>query len=152
MLGREDLLEQLEIDEIGKEGKDGGHTNLNAAKKFLETNQIHFTRKVLLLYDCETGKKDEKFDFVFVRCIPKNTDNSKAKKGIENLFPVELFEKKFYKERSKISDYGEKNIIQNFDKEEFCKYICQTRRKKDDFLKFEELLIPILDEFLSTKD
>ncbi|NEN88935.1 MAG: AAA family ATPase [Okeania sp. SIO3H1] len=148
LLGHQDLLEQLEIDEIGKEGKDGGDTNLNAAKKILVNNQSHFTRKVLLLYDCDTEKKGENFDSIFIRCIPENTENNKAKKGIENLFPVELFEKRFYKDRPKTGDYGEESIIQKFDKEEFCEYICQKRREKDDFLKFEELLIPIIEEFL----
>ncbi|NEP87106.1 MAG: ATP-binding protein [Okeania sp. SIO2C2] len=148
LLGHQDLLEQLEIDEIGKEGKDGGDTNLNAAKKIMVNNQSHFTRKVLLLYDCDTGKKREDFDSILIRCIPENTENNKAKKGIENLLPVELFEKRFYKARPKTGDYGEESIIQKFDKEEFCEYICQKRREKGDFLKFEELLIPIIEEFL----
>ena len=151
LLGRADLLEQLKIDEIGKVGKGGGERNLDSAKKFLENNQSHFARKVLLIYDCDTRKKDEDFDSVFVRCIPKNNDNSKAKKGIENLFPIELFEKRFYKKIPKTGDYGEENIIETFDKEEFCEYICPIRRNKDDFLKFQELLIPILEEFISIK-
>lgn len=148
LLGHQDLLDQLEIDEIGNKGKDGGHTNLSDAKKILVNNQSHFTRKVLLLYDCDTGKKGEKFDSIFIRCIPKNTDNSKAKKGIENLFPVELFEDRFYENIPKISDYGKKYSIPKFNKMKFCEYICQKRREKRDFLKFKELLIPIIEEFI----
>ncbi|NEO55274.1 MAG: AAA family ATPase [Okeania sp. SIO3B5] len=148
LLGNQDLLEKLEIDEIGKEGKDGGDTNLNAAKKILVNNQSHFTRKVLLLYDCDTGKKREDFDSIFIRCIPKNTENNKAKKGIENLFPVELFEDRFYENIPKISDHGKEYTIPKFNKIKFCEYICQKRREKGDFLKFEELLIPIIEKFL----
>ncbi|NEP82879.1 MAG: AAA family ATPase [Okeania sp. SIO3B3] len=148
LLGSKDLLEQLEIDEVGKEGKDGGDTNLNAAKKILVNNQSHFTRKVLLLYDCDTGKKGEDFDSIFIRCIPKNTENNKAKKGIENLFPVKLFEDRFEEDIPKISDYGKKYTIPKFNKMKFCEYICEERREKDDFLKFKELLIPIIEEFL----
>lgn len=148
LLGHQDLLEQLEIDEVGKKGKDGGKSHLDVAKKFLETNQIHFTRKELLLYDCETRKQKEKVGSIFTRCIPENTDNITSKKGIENLFPVELFEDRFEEDIPKISDYGKKYTIPKFNKMKFCEYICQKRREKDDFLKFEELLIPIIEEFL----
>lgn len=154
LLGHKALLEQLEIDEVGKPGKEGakggGHTNLDAARKFLENNQNRFPRRVLLLYDCDTKKNAENIDFLSIRCIPQNTQNTKVTKGIENLFPIELFEEKFYQKRSKSTGDGGETIISEFRKQEFCEWVCQARSEKNDFLQFEALLIPIIQEFLST--
>jgi len=154
LLGHTDLLEQLEIDEIGKPGKEGakggGHTNLDAARKFLENNQSRFPRRVLLLYDCDTRKEAENVGSLSSRCIPQNTKNTKVTKGIENLLPVELFEERFYQRRIKQTEYGGETIINEFRKQEFCEWVCKQRSEKSDFLQFEALVVPILREFLST--
>ncbi|YAF94151.1 MAG: AAA family ATPase [Nodularia sp. CChRGM 3473] len=155
LLGYTDILEQLEIDEVGKPGKDGsqggGHTNLDAARKFLENNQNRFPRRVLLLYDCDTKKEAKDVGSLSSRCIPQNTHNTKVTKGIENLLPVELFEERFYQIRRKQTEYGGETIISEFRKQEFCEWVCKQRSKKEDFLKFEALVVPILKEFLSTE-
>lgn len=154
LLGYTDLLEQLEIDEVGKPGKGGtrggGHTSLDAARKFLENNQSRFPRRVLLLYDCDTKKEAEDVGSLSSRCIPQNTQNTKVTKGIENLLPFNLFEERFYQKCSKPTEYGEENIISKFLKPEFCKWVCEQRSEKNDFLQFEALVVPILREFLST--
>lgn len=154
LLGYDHLLKQLEIDEIGKAGqagtKGGGQTNLDAARKFLENNQNRFARRVLLLYDCDTKKEASTVGFLFSRCIPHNSENKKVSKGIENLFPAELFEQRFYTKRTINKEYGEENIISEFRKQEFCEWICKQRRDCNDFRQFKELLVPILEEFLST--
>lgn len=155
LLEHTDLLEQLEIDEVGRSGKDGlkggGHTNLDAARKFLENNRSRFPRRVLLLYDCDTGKGSEDVGSLSRRCIPQNTHNTKVTKGIENLLPVELFEERFYQKRSKPTEYGGETIISEFRKQEFCEWICEQRSEKEDFLQFEALVVPILREFLSAQ-
>lgn len=155
LLGHADLLEQLEIDEVGKPGKEGakggGHTNLDGARKFLENNQSRFLRRVLFLYDCDTRKEAESVGFLSTRCVPQNTQNTKVTKGIENLLPIELFEEKFYTKRSKMTEYGGETIISEFRKQAFCEWVCQQRRERSDFLQFEALLVPILREFLSTE-
>ncbi|MHC5672772.1 AAA family ATPase [Nostoc sp.] len=153
LLGHKDLLEQLEIDEVGKSGKEGskggGHTNLDAARKFLENNQSRFPRRVLLLYDCDTGKKAEDVGSLSSRCIPQNTHNTKVTKGIENLFPVELFEDSFYEERSIQTPYGGETTVRDFCKPKFCDWVCKQRDESNDFIHFEELVVPILQEFIS---
>lgn len=156
LLGHKSLLEKLEIDEVGKKGKDGGHTNLSDAKKFIQANQSQFPRKVLLLFDSDTNKhqktnkqlNNEDVCSISIRCIPQNIENNRVPGGIENLLPSNLFIDKFYDTKTKLNNDGGKNIITKLKKEEFCEYICQTRREKDDFLKFKELLIPIIEEFL----
>lgn len=152
LLGHTDILEQLEIDEVGKPGqegaKGGGHTNLDAARKFLENNQSRFPQRVLFLYDCDTKKNVEDVPSLSSRCIPQNNQNTKVSKGIENLLPVELFEERFYRKQNKKTDYGGENIISDFQKQDFCDWVCQTRREKKDFLQFEESVVKILREFL----
>jgi len=154
LLGHIDILEQLEIDEVGKPGKKGaegsGCTNLDTARKFLENNQNRFPRRVLLLYDCDTNKKAENVGSLSIRCIPSNTTNTKANKGIENLLPFELFEDCFYKEdKTPTGDGGEK-IVRQLKKKIFCEAVCQRTEEKY-FIQFEALLVPILREFLSVE-
>jgi AAA domain, putative AbiEii toxin, Type IV TA system len=100
VLGHSDLLEQLEIDEVGRSGSEGtrggGHKNLDAARSFLENNQTHFSRSVLFLYDCDTKKKAESIGRLLIRTVPETSERSRAIKGIENLLPTELFEDRFY--------------------------------------------------------
>ncbi len=155
LLGHRDLLNQLEIDEVGKPGKEGakggGHTNLDAARKFLENNQSRFPRRVLFLYDCDTNKKAETIDSLSIRCVPQNAHNTEVTKGIENLLPVVLFEERFYTERKEKTGIGKDRIIPELQKKELCEWVCEQRRKKEDFLQFEELVIPILKEFHSTQ-
>jgi AAA domain, putative AbiEii toxin, Type IV TA system len=156
LLGHENLLEKIEIDEIGKAAKDGvkggGQTNLDSARKFLENNINRFPRKVLFLYDCDTKERIEKvvdIGSLSSRYIPQNNLNIKVTKGIENLFPSELFEEKFYQEKTTTKGYGDESIIREFRKPDFCKWICEERKEKNDFLQFEKLLIPILQKFIS---
>jgi hypothetical protein len=156
LLGYENLLEMIEIDEIGKAAKDGakggGQTNLDYARKFLENNINRFPRKVLFLYDCDTEEKIAKvqdFGSLSSRYIPQNSFNDKVTKGIENLFPSELFEERFYQEKTTTKGYGDESIIREFRKPDFCEWICQERREKSDFLQFDRLLVPIIQKFIS---
>jgi predicted ATP-binding protein involved in virulence len=155
LLEHTDILEQVNIDQVGRSEKGGstagGHTNLDAARKFLENNRSRFPRRVLLLYDCDTKKGSEDVGSLSIRCIPQNTDNTKAIKGIENLLPIELFEERFYQKDRKQTGNGGENIISKFRKQDFCQWICKERSEKKDFLQFEALVVPILREFLATQ-
>lgn len=152
LLGYTDILEQLEIDEVGKAGKDGakggGHTNLDAARKFLENNQSRFPRPVLFLYDCDTKKKSESVGSLLIRGVPQNTENTSVTKGIENLLPLELFEDRFYTERRDKTGIGRDIIIPELQKKKLCEWICQERKEPKDFIHFETLLVPILQDFI----
>lgn len=85
-----------------------------------------------------------------IRCIPQNTTNTKAKKGIENLLPVKLFEEVFYDTTPKDTGDGGEIITKKLNKKKFCEAVCQ-RAEKEDFIQFEALLVPILREFLSVE-
>jgi predicted ATP-dependent endonuclease of OLD family len=155
LLGYTDLLEQLEIDEVGQPGvkgsKGSGYKNLDNAYNFLENNPKYSSRRVLLLYDCDTTTEKKNVDLLSTFRIPKNPHNTKVTKGFENLLPVELFEERFYQDKKHKTEYGGENIISHFCKQEFCEWVCKERGKREDFFQFEALVVPVLKEFLSAQ-
>ena len=110
------------IDASGNE-TNTGFTALNKAKEFLIAQGG--TVKTLLLYDCDTNKKDENFGNIFVRHLPKYENTKKMNKGIENALILDAVDiKKFYSTKPTIGDYGEEKIISEFDKMSCCDFIC----------------------------
>ncbi|MCU0516329.1 MAG: AAA family ATPase [Oscillatoria sp. Prado101] len=153
LLGHSDLLEGLEIDEIGQSGKEGtkggGQANLDIARKFLENNKSRFPRWVLLIYDCDTKKKSENVGRIWIRSISQNPDNTKATKGIENLLPTDLLKDDFYNKVQRQSGDGGEITETKLQKDDLCQWVCHQRRNRDDFLEFDSLLVPIIREFFS---
>lgn len=151
LLGRQDLADALDIEWVGAQGRQGplntGHKGLDHTKNVLGANPDLTSRKVLLLYDCDTNKPAEDSGRVSVRSLPKNEDNTKARKGIENLLPDELFEARFYPATTKIGDYGERKTFEEFDKTAFCRWVCEERRQTNDFERFSSI-ISIFEVFL----
>jgi hypothetical protein len=153
LLGEDHLDESIDIEFVGidddKGGRHGGKDGLNHFRNVCEANPWLAQRKVLLLYDFDSNKPDETFGNIYVRTIPKSTFASKADAGIENLFPNELFEDRFYKKQIKEGKFGAKNTIIDFDKREFCKWLCEDRKNPEDFKAFKAV-IAILRDFFAT--
>jgi hypothetical protein len=152
VLGKNKLLEQLDIEWVGTsigKGKsiNTGDSGLNSTRDVLLANPQFLTRKVLLIYDCDTKKPDEDHENLKIRKIPQQ-NNRKVKKGIENLFPDHLFTENFYVNKSKYGDYGEEIKFQEFQKMKFCEWICTQRQQAKDFADFV-LIVNILKEFIS---
>ena len=121
VLGKEELLNSLDIEFVGIEDDNGktrfgGDTGLNHFRNTYEANPTLYHRPILLLYDCDTQKPSEQIEKLWVGSIPKNTENTKINKGIENLFPIALFRDEFYSSKVEIGDYGEKKTIEDFKK------------------------------------
>jgi len=150
LLGENDLLESLEIEFVGIEEpsgtRHGGDTGLNHFRNVCEANPSLLKRPTLLLYDCDTSKPQEQVGLLWARSIPKGTTDSRAKKGTENLLPASIFEARFYRERIYEGDFGEKKLIQEFDKTGFCKWICDERKNAADFAGFHAV-VEILKAF-----
>lgn len=150
-LERTDILEKINVEWVGKRNGQGpintGVSGLNNTRRVLEANPSILKHKLLLLYDCDTGKTREDIGLISIRAIPKNEENAKVKKGIENLFPMKLFDERFYEQREEVDDYGAPKIIGDFKKVEFCKWICTGGKTASNFQKFS-VIIEILDEFL----
>lgn len=149
LLGRRDLADALDIEWVGAQGRQGpvntGQKGLDHTRNVLGANPDLTNRRVLLLYDCDTNKPAEDAGQVSVRSLPKNEGNAKARKGIENLLPAELFERRFYPSRTIIGDYGERRTVEEFDKMGFCRWVCEERKQADDFDGFSSV-VAILDE------
>ena len=153
LLGEKEILAQVDIEWVGisiGKGKsiNTGHGGLKNTRDVLVSNPKFLTRKVLLIYDCDTDKSNEDHELLKIRKIPQQK-NRKVKKGIENLFPDHLFTEEFYLPKTKYGDYGEQNQIQEFQKMDFCKWICEQRKQADDFVDFK-IIIEFIKDCLGT--
>ena len=146
-------LDCIEIDEIGVTTEDGqvtfsGEKNLDKGFDFLKHNLNAITRKILFLYDCDTSINKEVVGAIVKNKVPLNTGNSKVKKGSENLLKEELFTEEFYSVREIPDAYGGSNTKRSFDKNKFCDYIYENINDPTVFDKYEELVFPIIEDFL----
>jgi len=153
--GKDEWLASIEIDEIGVTTEDGqvkfgGESSLEKGFEFLKHNVNAINRKVLFLYDCDTKTQNQRVGNVMKAKIPLNEYNKKIKKGSENLLKEELFTENFYITKEKISDYGALSIISGFEKNAFCDYVYENIDNPAFFDKYEELVFPIIEEFLSS--
>ncbi|PZO44484.1 MAG: hypothetical protein DCF19_01670 [Pseudanabaena frigida] len=152
LLGKTKILDLVDIEWVGASVGQGksintGDSGLNNTRDVLLSNPKFLTRKVLLLYDCDTKKQSADYDNLKIRSIPRQ-ENRKIKKGIENLFPDHLFTKEFYTPKTKIGDYGEVNQIQEFQKMRFCTWMCSQKKDAKDFADFK-VIVDILNDFLN---
>lgn len=152
LLGRNDLLESIDIEWVGTyTGKGNGTLNsgdsgLNNTYKVFKANPSMLKAKLMLLYDCDTNKEDKIDGNIVIRRIKKNEENKICKKGIENLLPDIVFEEKFYNTISTTDDYGAKSSHSTLEKVKLCEYLCEEKKSKDDFYKFD-CIVSMLDEF-----
>ena len=156
LLEEDELINSLDIEFVGIEDNNGkthfsGYTWLNHFRNIFEANTSLYRRPILLLYDCDTQKENEQVgedERLWIRSIKQNTENTKMKKGSENLFPIRFFEEefKFRKEYYSKKPKEDGGHVENLDKPKFCEWICENGTK-DDFEKFKEV-VEILTEFL----
>ena len=144
LLGKEELLDSVDIEPVGNKTHPGGKSGLNRFRNVYEAKSSLFHRPILLLYDCDTNKQTEQVGQLNVRAIPRNAENDKVKNGIENLFPEDLFEDRFYSECPR-NDGGS---VKELAKTKFLDWICE-RKNPDDFAKFDSI-VQILEEFSET--
>ena len=151
LLMEEELLNSLEIKPVGDEGGDGdrggGESGLDRFRDVYTVKSSFFHQPILLLYDWDANKDPREIEKLWIRQIPKNIEDTAEKKGIENLFPSDLFEERFYEEKPKKGIHGKSNMIPEFKKLEFCKWICEERRNPTDFEGFKKV-VKILKEFV----
>ena len=138
------------IDE-NKSERNTGYRSLNNAFDFLVAQNLN--HKNVCLYDSDTNKDDEDENNIFIRCIPKYNNSKKMKKGVENALVLDNIDTtSFYSTKIKEGDYGDENIINEFDKMRFCEYICSLEKEKLKTILLnlksviEKILLPIFDE------
>ncbi len=157
LLNKNSILEVIQI-------FDGdGFGNLDKIWKHYDSKLSEaIPQKVILLFDCDTGKQDTEKGVVFKRIIP-SIDGNLIKKGIENLFPTTLINKARTHKKAFIDFLSEsqseirgETVITpesyrvNKDKKgDLCNWICKNGTK-DDFNNFEKIF-EIIESIIQKK-
>ncbi len=105
-----------------------GDTALNQAKTFFTANMEQIKSKIVLFYDSDTNKPEEDIENLSIRKMKVNDENLTFKIGVENLLTLDqnIDFPSFYKQRTKIDDYGAESIIRELDKTKLCAFICDS--------------------------
>lgn len=105
-----------------------GDTALNQAKTFFTANMEQIKSKIILFYDSDTNKPEEDIENLSIRKMKVNNENLTFKIGVENLITIDqnIDVPTFYKQRTKVDDYGAESIIRELDKTKLCTFICDT--------------------------
>ncbi len=100
-----------------------GKDNLNKAFQFLVGCKPK--NKGVCLFDCDTSRQEINDNNIYIKVIPSYENAKGMKKGIENaLILDDIDTESYYSKKLKEGDYGEKSKIVEFQKMDFCKYIC----------------------------
>ena len=148
LLNYQKLASQVEFAWIGaKDLKSGqgfntGKDALNHALSLFKAKSHLFARPILLLYDNDTMKVAEDIGLIHVRTMPSNLENDLIEAGIENLLDkdaiiMEMFEKTIRKKKN-----GSSVTNVDLNKMRLCDYLCNQKKRAEDFNAFR----PLLDE------
>jgi len=105
-----------------------GDTALNKAKTFFTANMEQIKSRIILFYDSDTNKPEENIQNLSVKKMAVNNENTTFKIGVENLLTIDqnIDVSNFYKQKTKIDDYGAESIIRELDKTKLCNFICEN--------------------------
>ncbi|TXI91155.1 MAG: ATP-binding protein [Neisseriales bacterium] len=128
----------------------GGATNtgdkaLNSAYSFIKSNNfIAKNKKLIFLYDTDTNKPSSDNENLFIRCMQKNPNNLKYKKGVENLLSLSPYFNydDYIKEHNKTDAYGVESILKELDKTKLCDYLCNFKTSTEQ----QEIFVNIFSE------
>ena len=156
MLGKETILERFEV----RDG--GGSGNLvNIWKGLKQPLTDILPQKVLLLFDCDKARANDRRGNLFQRTLPLQADNP-IKKGIENLFGKSTLHRArqhnhaFFdidRERTKEMGGEEKVIpeqwtIHQYQKTNLCDWLCGNGTQED-FQHFQ-VIFDLIEEVLDS--
>lgn len=120
------------LKENGQE-ENTGKDALNKAYQFLVGRNLVI--KNVCLFDCDTSRVESKKNNVYIRTLHTYENSKNMKKGIENALVLDSISMDdFYTKKERKGDYGDVNIITEFEKMRFCEHICSLT---------DEELVPI---------
>jgi predicted ATP-dependent endonuclease of OLD family len=131
---------------IDGKAKFGGDESLQQVQNALEYNdQFLEGKKIILLYDFDSKKRDLTKNNLYVRSTVKNNNESIFKKGIENLLvlPDNFNREGFYEKHNNTGSYGEKSESTSFNKMKLCNFLCNDKdasRQRGYFANIKSLL------------
>ena len=106
-----------------KHEENTGKDALNKAVQFLIGRNLPV--KNVCLFDCDTSRSETVRNNVYTCVLPKYENAKRMQKGIENALELDSIDvTPFYSSKVKEGDYGDDNTIVEFQKMEFCDYIC----------------------------
>ena len=132
------LLEKIQI--ISGAADRSGDQQLKNAFEIMANAQVQI--KFLFVWDCDSESKvnsiTENASF-FKFCFQRNQSNTKVHKGIENLYPEDLFTEDLYDQKNTQIDYGGMKTEIIFNKNKFLGKI-EQETQEDVFENFRPLL------------
>lgn len=146
LLGFDDFAANVDFDWIGtKEGgaaKNGGAGALDNAVRLFKCNPNLVSVPLALVYDCDQPGEDYTQTNFLVMRLPRNETNAIRRGGIENLLPMQVFEKEYFETKQTEKGGDDKVIITTttLRKVALCEHLCAHGDVKD-FEQFE----PIID-------
>lgn len=143
LLGFSDLVENVDFDWIGVfsdgQAKGGGEGQLRQARKTLQNNPTLLKSHTILLFDCDQNDPEIDEGLLHVRVLPKNEDNRRCDKGIENMLPEETLEERFFSTKTH-RDGANEIVSTTLNKSDLCDFLCDEKRDPSDFEKFRNTL------------
>lgn len=130
---------------IGTTGSNGsashsGDNALNTALNFIQANPSITKRIIVFVYDCDANKSTVAIaDNLHVVAIPVIAGR-KATIGIENLLPDSVLTSDFYTKKETTGPYGQRKIIEEFNKSDLCTHLCGENARKENFGDFRPVL------------
>jgi ABC-type branched-subunit amino acid transport system ATPase component len=140
----DELLDKIEL-VSGAENKTGKQQLKNAFEIF---SKISESPRALFVWDCDASDIVESLqetDSCHKFCFEKNLENTKMKKGIENLYANCIFTEEIYNTTNEECDDGVKSI-KRVDKTKFLAK-AQSLTEPDDFINFKPLIKKIESTF-----
>ena len=111
------------------EERNTGKDSLKQAFDFLVAQKT--VTKYICLSDCDTNRKDSNNGNIYQRSIPEFENAKKMNKGIENALILDSIDvTPFYSTKTKEKDYGTITTFTEFNKMDFCDYICSLEKGK----------------------
>lgn len=137
------------IEDNGQEANTGSKP-LNSAYNFLIDKFPN--SKHICLYDCDTNIQKTNCKNISKEIMPSFKDNFIFKKGVENalILPPNIDIAKYNPSKFVSNGYGGTNTIQEFQKMDFCDYICSlpNEQLKEILKHLNEVILRLIDVFL----
>lgn len=138
-----DLLDRVVIVK-GAESSSGDQQLKNAFEIMSKSNHAG---RFLFIWDCDSKSKVEPLletEKFYKFCFQLNAENTKIKKGIENLYQEDLFTEEFYSTKTVETDYGGVKTESTFNKSLFTEKI-KSLSDPNYFSKYELFIEKVRD-------
>lgn len=136
----------FKVEWIGNKNNSGNVINtgvgaLNNLLKVLEANKNLFSKKIGLLFDCDTNKDEIIEDKYFTYTLTK-IEGKNYKRGIENILnlPIDFNYDEYNSTTIKENEYGAKSIIKELDKVKLCDFICNSSEANSYLMNIKKVI------------